>query len=98
MNQFNLKEKFREEIKKKEDRKQKGEIEKKNRALWYGIGMFGLVGWAVVIPTLLFLAIGIYLDTKIQDKISWTLIFLFIGIVTGCLNAWYWVKRESQNE
>ncbi|MBD3288794.1 ATP synthase subunit [candidate division KSB1 bacterium] len=98
MDQSNLKEEFRERIKKKEERKQRGEREKKSRALWYGIGMFGVVGWAVVIPTLLFLAIGIYLDTKIEDKISWTLIFLFVGVVTGCLNAWYWVKRESRNE
>lgn len=98
MDQSNLKEEFREKIKKKEERKKRGEREKKSRALWYGIGMFGVVGWAVVIPTLLFLAIGIYLDTKIEDKISWTLIFLFIGVVTGCLNAWYWVKRESRNE
>jgi hypothetical protein len=21
---------------------------------------------------------------------------LFIGVIVGCLNAWYWVKRESR--
>jgi hypothetical protein len=21
---------------------------------------------------------------------------LFVGVVIGCLNAWYWVKRESE--
>jgi ATP synthase protein I len=23
---------------------------------------------------------------------------LFIGVIVGCLNAWYWVKRESRRD
>jgi ATP synthase protein I len=29
---------------------------------------------------------------------SWTLMLLGAGIVMGCLNAWYWVKKESGGE
>ena len=29
------------------------------------------------------------------SRVSWTLMLLFVGMVLGCLNAWYWVKRES---
>ncbi|MBD3384750.1 ATP synthase subunit [candidate division KSB1 bacterium] len=69
----------------------------KDQGVWFGLGMFGIVGWSVSIPTLVFLAIGIWLDSTTQGQISWTLSFLVLGIIIGCLNAWYWVKQESEN-
>ena len=57
--------------------------------------MFGLVGWSVAIPTVIGIAIGIWLDARFEGQRSWTLTFLFIGIVVGCINAWFWIKRES---
>jgi ATP synthase protein I len=78
----------------KEKRKIKARQEK-DRGLWFGLGMFGLVGWSVAIPTLLAVAIGVWIDRKWPGPYSWTLMFLFIGVVVGCLNAWYWVKKES---
>jgi len=64
--------------------------------VWFGLGMFGLVGWAVALPTLLGTVLGIWLDAKIPSPISWTITLLFVGVVLGCLNAWWWVNRESQ--
>lgn len=84
---------FTEEVGKKETRKIRGRRQKKE-SVWFGLGMFGLVGWAVAVPTLIGVAVGIYIDTRWPSPISWTLIFLFVGVVLGCLNAWYWVKRE----
>ncbi len=89
---------FSEKIGKKADRKMKARKERENKSIWFGLGMFGLVGWAVSIPTLLFLAIGIWIDSRYGGQYSWTLIFLMIGVVLGCLNAWFWVKKESQHE
>ena len=66
-----------------------------DRGIWFSLGMFGLVGWSVAIPTLLGLALGVWIDRLVQSRYSWTLMGLFAGIVLGCLNAWYWVKRES---
>lgn len=66
-----------------------------DRGVWFGLGMFGLVGWSVAIPTVLCILLGVYLDRRFENRIAWTLNCLFIGIVIGCLNAWYWVKRES---
>lgn len=65
-------------------------------ATWFGLGLFGLVGWSVTIPTLLGIALGLWLDRQFPGQVSWTLTFLFIGIALGCLNAWYWVKQESE--
>ena len=89
---------FPSKIERKQSRKEKSRSEKREKSLWFGLGMFGLVGWSVAIPTLVFLAIGIWIDTVFPGRISWTLTFLFVGVVLGCLNAWFWVKKESRNE
>ncbi|WP_206352487.1 AtpZ/AtpI family protein [Tautonia rosea] len=81
-------------VSRKVERKRRAR-ESKSYSLWYGLGMFGLVGWSVAIPTLIGVAIGALLDTSRSDTISWTLTGLGIGIVIGCLNAWFWVKREG---
>ncbi len=68
----------------------------KKRNFWTGVGMFGLVGWSVAIPTLLGAATGIWLDKHFPGDHSWTLTFLLGGIILGCLNAWYWVDKENK--
>lgn len=70
----------------------------KNNPTWFGIGMFGLVGWSVAVPTLIGIAIGLWLDKNWPGQASWTLNFLIIGVVLGCLNAWYWIKQESRRD
>lgn len=82
-------------VREKEHRKLKARRDQ-NRGVWFGLGMFGLVGWAVAIPTLIGIAMGIWIDATWPGPYSWTLMLLFIGVVVGCLNAWYWVKRESR--
>lgn len=86
---------FADNIGKKESRKLKAR-RKKGKGLWYGLGMFGLVGWSVSVPTLVCLGIGIWLDSRYHSHISWTLMMLALGILLGCWNAWYWVNKESK--
>jgi ATP synthase protein I len=62
------------------------------------MGMFGLVGWSVAIPTLAGIALGVWVDTRWPGPYSWTLMLLVIGVGLGCLNAWYWIKRESRHD
>ena len=78
----------------KADRKLKAQQEKKS--VWFGLGLFGLVGWSVAIPTLLGIALGVWIDNHLPSRYSWTLMLLVIGLGLGCFNAWYWVKKESQ--
>lgn len=68
------------------------------RNLWFGLGMFGLVGWSVAVPTLLCLALGIWIDAHHSSRYSWTLMLLVVGIALGCFNAWYWIRYESRDE
>ncbi len=63
---------------------------------WFGLGMFGLVGWSVAIPTLLGIALGIWIDERWPSRFSWTLMLLFAGLVVGCLNAWWWIRAEAE--
>ncbi len=87
---------FQHQISRKSDRKIKARKEAKN--IWFGLGMFGMVGWSVAIPTLLGIGLGIWIDTHSQSKYSWTLMLLIIGVALGCFNAWYWISKESQSD
>ena len=64
--------------------------------VWFGLGMMGLVGWSVVVPTLLGAALGRWLDDRHAGTHSWTLALLVAGLVLGCANAWRWVAREDR--
>lgn len=69
----------------------------RRESVWFGLGMFGLVGWSVALPTLLGIAVGIWLDARADDpKISWTLTGLAVGVTIGCAVAWYWVRQEAE--
>lgn len=86
---------FSRKIAAQEKRKLKARRESK-RSAWFGLGMIGLVGWSVAVPTLLGAALGIWLDKHHDGNYSLTLMLLVIGLVIGCLNAWYWVKKEGR--
>jgi ATP synthase protein I len=64
--------------------------------VWFGLGMMGLIGWSVVVPTLLGAALGLWLDRNYPGGRSWTLALLVAGLAMGCLNAWHWVVKEDE--
>lgn len=66
------------------------------RGVLFWVGMFGLVGWSVAIPTLLGTALGIYVDRRWPSEFSWTLMLLFAGLAVGCFTAWRWLHSESE--
>jgi len=68
----------------------------RRQAIWFGLGMFGLVGWSVAIPTLIGAATGVWLDRRFPNSTSWTLTLLIGGVLIGCLNAWRWLRNESE--
>ncbi len=66
------------------------------QTVWSGLGMMGLVGWSVAVPTLLGAALGLWLDKHHPGGHSWTLLLLAIGLALGCFNAWHWVAKEDR--
>jgi ATP synthase protein I len=64
--------------------------------VWFGLGMMGLIGWSVVVPTLLGAAFGAWVDNRHPGSHSWTLMLLVVGLIIGCVNAWHWVGKEDK--
>ena len=64
--------------------------------VWFGLGMMGLIGWSVTVPTLLGAALGLWLDQRDPGGRSWTLALLVTGLIIGCFNAWHWVNKEDK--
>lgn len=64
--------------------------------VWFGLGVMGLIGWSVVVPTLLGAALGLWLDQKYPGGRPWTLALMMAGLTIGCLNAWHWVSQEDK--
>jgi ATP synthase protein I len=64
--------------------------------VWFGLGMMGLVGWSIVVPTILGAALGMWLDSSPGSTHVWTLALLMGGLTIGCLNAWHWVAKENR--
>ena len=87
-----------EAIRRKAERKEEAGKRGRGRGVWFGLGMFGLVGWAVAVPTLLGVALGVWLDRVAPGEFSWTLALLLAGVFLGCLNAWWWVNKESRDD
>jgi ATP synthase protein I len=67
-----------------------------DRTVWFGIGMYGLVGWSIAIPTVAGVALGVWVDRTYPGRFSWTLMLLAVGLFVGCWTAWYWVSREQR--
>jgi ATP synthase protein I len=67
-----------------------------DRGVWFGLGMSGLIGWSVAVPTLLGAMLGLWLDRRHPGVHSWTLSLLIVGLAIGCLNAWHWVTQEQK--
>ena len=86
---------FVKKIGEKERQKLKS-LRKDKESVWSGLGMFGMVGWSIAVPTLLGTMLGIWLDKIKPQSFSWTLTFLAAGIFTGCLIAWFWVSKEDK--
>jgi ATP synthase protein I len=90
--------KFSRDVKVKAARKLRARQTRGREAqtVWSGLGMIGMVGWGVSVPTLLGAALGIWLDRRFPGTHSWTLTLLFAGLLIGCLNAWRWINKEER--
>lgn len=85
-------EEFTRQVGEKETRRIKGKT-KKDTGIWFGLGMLGVVGWSVAIPTLIGTAIGLWIDRTWPSRFSWVLMLLILGVALGSFNAGYWVRK-----
>ncbi len=64
-----------------------------NPSLMKQFARVGVLGWLIVMPTLLGIALGHWLDQKLNSGIFWTAPLLLLGLVIGCRLAWRWMNR-----
>jgi len=66
------------------------------QGVWFGLGLFGLVGWSVAIPTVVGGLLGFWWDQRHPAGHSRTLALLVAGLALGCTNAWLWIVRQDK--
>ncbi len=85
--------KVREAIRLREERHERWKKEGE-RSLWQNLSMIGALGWLIVIPTLIGVLAGRWLDHHFGTGIFFSGALIFLGIVVGCCLAWQRVKKE----
>jgi len=64
------------------------------RPIGKNLAMIGVLGWIIVVPTLIGIFTGRWLDSQLGTGIFWTGSLLFVGLAAGCYLAWGRVHRE----
>lgn len=59
-----------------------------------GLGRIGVLGWQIVVPALIGLAIGRWLDHRLASGIFWTAPLMILGLGLGCWSGWKWIGRQ----
>ncbi len=80
------------------DSQKKIKAQEEGSEIMFGLGLFGIVGWSIAVPTLMGIFLGVFLDKKFTQSFSWTLTLLFAGVVIGSLNAWHWIKQKTGDD
>jgi len=56
------------------------------------LARIGVLGWIIVIPILIGVFVGHWLDQKFNSGAFWTAPLLMLGGVLGYYSAWKWMK------
>jgi len=59
------------------------------------LGQIGVLGWAIVVPTLLCLFLGRWLDRSFGTGIFFSAPLLMVGAAIGLWWAWRWMHRQG---
>jgi ATP synthase protein I len=63
------------------------------RSIGKDLALTGVIGWTIVVTTLLGVYAGRWIDRRLGTGIAWTLGLLFVGITLGCVLAWQKLNR-----
>jgi ATP synthase protein I len=58
------------------------------------VGQIGVLGWIIVLPILIGMFVGRWLDHKFGTGIFWSGPFLVLGVAVGGYSAWKWMHRQ----
>lgn len=86
-------ERLKRAVRKRQERRELWQREGE-RSLGQNLAMIGVLGWTIVMPTLLGIFAGRWLDRTFQSGIFWTLGLLIAGLAAGCAFAWRRMHSE----
>ena len=84
---------MREAVRLREERARRWQ-EEGERPLWKNLSMVGALGWLIVVPTLLGVLTGRWLDHTFQTGTLFTGALIFLGVVLGGSLAWRRINSE----
>ncbi len=84
---------LRQAVRKRQDSRARWQREGE-RSLGQNLAMIGALGWTIVLPTLLGIFAGRWLDRTFASGIFWTLGLLVAGLTAGCAFAWKRMHSE----
>jgi ATP synthase protein I len=59
------------------------------------LGQIGILGWTIIVPTLLCLFLGRWLDRSFGTGIFFSAPLLMLGAAIGFWSAWRWMHRQG---
>ena len=89
-----LEDEFEIRIRRQSARIEKGRREK-GQSFWGYVGLIGAVGWSVVVPMLIAVGLGVWLDRRFGAGSRLTFLLLLLGLAVGCVNAWRMITKEQ---
>ncbi len=82
-----------EAIRRRTEQMQKTRNEPKYSPL-NGLGVFGVIGWSVAIPTVTGALLGGWLNEVAPQSFSWPIALILGGVVVGAMVAWNWIDKS----
>lgn len=62
------------------------------------LAQIGVLGWTIVVPTLIGVALGRWLDRLFGTRVFFSAPLLMIGAAFGLWSAWKWMHRQQRND
>lgn len=56
------------------------------------LAQIGVLGWIIVVPILIGVFVGRWLDQMFSSGIFYTAPLLMLGVALGCWSAWKWIQ------
>ena len=92
-NDNHARKKMQDSIKLREERRARWEREGE-RSIGQNMAMIGALGWLIVVPTLIGVMVGRWIDRWFGTGIFWTAALIFLGLTLGCIMVWKRIERE----
>ncbi len=73
-------------------------LEEPEPSLGARLGQIGILGWTIVVPTLLGLVLGHWLDRYFGTRVFFSAPLLMVGAAVGLWSAWKWMHRQTQRK